>query len=56
MIVIASEAKEIQGHVGRPTAFWIAASLRYPRDDQGPRLSDFIRASGHQRRANRPDI
>jgi len=26
------------------------------RDDQGPRLSDFIRASGQQRRANRPDI
>jgi len=55
MIVIASEAKQSRGTSG---ALRHSGSPRRcaPRDDHGPRLSDFIRASGHQRRANRPDI
>jgi hypothetical protein len=55
MIVIASEAKEIQGHVGRPTAFWIAASLRYPRAvglHQGQRPSAPRKPAGHMTAAD----
>jgi len=60
MIVIASEAKEIQGHVGRPTAFWIAASLRSSRWSgteavglhQGQRPSAPRKPAGHMTAAD----
>ena len=56
---LASATRRDERHGPQPTAEdnpRIRHEREARRNDQGPRLSDFIRASGHQRRANRPDI